>query len=1126
MAKGATNILHFDKSKFNIPIGAPDLRCGRGRRVTDLEYKAIGLRRSAGLWRRIPRVPTAWVLPRAAWIWKGATVTAKGRGTLRRMAALTLLFCLDAPALASPSQDAPLIAFDMPAQSLAEAIILFSRQSRVAVVAPSALVRDRRVPAIRGTMKPEKALTVLLAGSDLGFRKKGRNSYIIYSKPRRAAPSELRVSDPGRGRPRRNPALAPLRIVASEIVVTGSRIAIRSYEQSTPMTVISAAELERDAKPSIGDSIRELPSVGGSASPNNGLELGGIVAGAAGLDTVNLRQLGVLRTLILIDGQRVVQSNITGQVDLGTIPTALVERVDVVTGGASAAWGSDAVAGVVNLVLDKKFDGLRASADYGNVAAGDHRNYRFQLAAGTGFAGERGRAIFGLTHAASPDVIFAGRRAWNVYPALMENPDTADGAPRYVHATHVGLAQATQGGLIVGGPLGGTRFVGPTAEPVSFDPGRVSGPLSWGGDAEQLTASLNNLTVAFRSTRLFGYSSYALGDGLKVSLQLNYGASRSHNSSVPVTRFGTVAISRDNAFLPQSIKDRMEALDLSTIQVGSTNLNNLPTGEFTLDDLEAATVGIPTAMTRRRLVRGVLSLYGDLGSGWSWNAYYQRGESRLRQDVINNLIPENYDRAVDAVVVPAGNAAGIAPGTIACRSTLADPGNGCSPLNIFGTGVASASAIAYVNVKPGQNYQTQRLIQEVVAASAQGVLPIGLSAGAIALSFGAEERREQGRVSADPGAAARQYALGNFTPFSGGYRVREAFLETEVPLLNDDLLRSLNLNLAGRVTDYSSSGRVATWKVGLTGRINDGIAFRGMMSRDIRAPNLSELFNAGLTSSGSAIDPQNGQNVPIFTFRTGNPQLEPEVAKSVTAGLVLTPRLVPGLRLTADYHRISIKDAIALLPAAQVLARCLAGEASFCRQMVFDGPGGSLSQINQFPLNINKEVVNGLDLQLDYRRALGRGVLTLRLLGNLIFHQVQDQFGVRINYAGAIGPDNPVRGMPRARMKLAVSYDQGPASLTVQGRFIGAAELVKDWTAQDVDRNHVPAIAYLDLRGSWRLGAGLEIYGAIDNLLDQDPPLTPGTARQAQAVYYTTAVRGDIYDIIGRAWRFGVRLSF
>lgn len=542
------------------------------------------------------------------------------------------------------------------------------------------------------------------------------------------------------------------------IVVTGTRITASGYTAPTPVTVVGEEIIQRDAKISIGDTIRELPAVGASASPNNGSGAGNIVGGITGLDTVNLRQLGVTRTLVLFDGQRVTQSNVTGQVDIGTMPTMLVQRIDVVTGGASAAWGSDAVAGVVNLVLNRKFDGLRISAEGGETYAFDQKSYRLQMAAGTGFDGDKGRLIFAANHQDSPDTIFANQRGWNRQRQLVNNPAFAagNGQPRLIHADNVGLSGATTGGLIANtaanpAALRGITFNGPNAEIGRFQPDIISGGVAAGGNVDLLHPQISNLTTEFRSTTLFGYAAYEFTDWFRVSLMGNFGQTRARNNSVPYTRLGNIVVRNDNAFLPQAIKDQMAQLGVTQINVGTTNMNNISPGRFSLDEFEQS-LGIPVAITQRTLKRGVLAFEGDLGGGWSYNAYAQIGKVIVNQNTTNNTVIARYNRAVDAVR--------LADGRIVCRvNAVPGPNNdpNCVPLNIFGNGVASREAIAYTNTRPGENFQRQDLEQQVYAATVQGTLPFGLPAGNIATAFGVEYRTEDGVITVDPGAAARIY---------------------------------------------------------------------------------------------------------------------------------------------------------------------------------------------------------------------------------------------------------------------------------------------------------------------------------------------------------------------------------
>lgn len=521
----------------------------------------------------------------------------------------------------------------------------------------------------------------------------------------------------------------------------------------------------------------------------------------------------------------------------------------------------------------------------------------------------------------------------------------------------------------------------------------------------------------------------------------------------------------------------------------------------------------------------MFSLEGDLGSDWKWNAYAQIGRTHMYQTTLSNIIPANLNRAIDAVSAPAGNLLGVPAGTIVCRSSLTDPTNGCVPLNIFGTGVASEAAIRYVNVKPGQNYQDQKFQQDVYAATLQGTLPFGLAAGPIAAAVGIEYRREKGVTLTDPGAPDRAYALGNFSPFEGRYHVAEGFAEFDVPLLRDQGVESLSFNAAGRLTNYSTSGTVVTWKFGLTSQVNQSIRLRGTVSRDIRAPSLSDLFTAGVATTGSAIDPNTGQNVFIYTYRTGNPNLKPEKAITYSAGLVLTPSFIPRLNISVDYYNINLSDAIGSVATSTILSRCADGESNFCDLLVFDGPGGALSQINRYPLNVGKQKASGFDFQADYSVPVAGGDLNLRLLGNYILNQEQNQLGSVVKYAGAIGDDNPVSGIPRARAQFSATYARGKVSVTAQTRFIGAAKLVYDWTSKDVDRNKIPAIAYVDARASFDMNDNLQLFATIDNLLNQDPPLSPRIATGSYSYYYTP-VRGDIYDTIGRQYRVGVRMKF
>lgn len=1059
------------------------------------------------------------------------------------------------------------VTFALPAQPLSDSLKAVAQQTGQNILFTPQAVAGLTAPELRGQMSGRDAVNTLLKGTNLGADPDGNGGLIVHTigdtartdpqrstagrpaSPNRAGPS-LPVENPppppaaSQNDPSRDLDLFPIGTLTEQVIVSASRISIGGYQQPTPVTVVTGDQLKRDAFTDIGDAIRQLPAFGASSSPNNTVAANYIVSGTPGINVVNLRNLGVLRTLVLFNGQRVVASALSGGVDLSTMPTSLVQRIDVVTGGASAAWGSDAVAGVVNVVLNKKFDGFAANIEGGNTGQNDHRTFKGELSYGTDFDGERGHVIGSVSYSNSPDALFVNQRSWYRNIKLVNNPAFApgNGLPQYVHASNVGLSQATQGGLITASPanalgananaLRGIQFVGPNGTPAPFDFGNISGVYSNGGSAEGAEADINHLTIPMRSFTFFGYGSYRLPGNVIASLELNYGKSFSENNSFAANKYGTVTISRDNAYLDPGIGARMDALGISSFSLGTSNLNNIGSNGAHLIgnslSAEAQTLGIPVSTNRRQLYRGVFNLEGSIGDNWSWNAYYQHGESRVRTLVTNNVYTPNYNLAIDAVRVTSANvgASGLPIGSIACRSSLTDPANGCQPLNLFGVGVASAAAINYINgpARNGHDYQLAVLNQDVASVAVQGNLPWSFGAGPVSIAFGGEYRKEGARVTVDPLAQAKLFSVGNFSGFSGQYNVEEGFVEIEAPLLKDSVVQSLEFNSAGRITSYSTSGLVETWKLGLTSQVNQDVRLRATWSFDIRAPDLQELNSGGFSVLGVATDPRTGANVQTYQLSLANPNLKPEQSTTVSGGVILTPHWFDGLNISADWYSISINKAIATISATSVVAQCAAGIQMFCNQLVFNGPNGALSQINTQPINANRQAVSGLDFQGDYRTPMLAGTLDLHLIANYTDTQTQTAQGQTVSYAGSIGPDSAVRGVPKFKSVLSATYSQDSWQGTIQGRFIGSAKLNNAWGPLTVDDNSVPPVAYLDLRGAYRWSDNIQFYAAIDNLLNTPPPVVAGTTLSTTP--YDVSVRDDVYDAIGRQFRVGIRFNY
>ncbi len=963
------------------------------------------------------------------------------------------------------------------------------------------------------------------------------------------------------------------------VEVSASRISLHGYQAPTPVTQIGLEKIERDAKIDIGDLIRELPSTGASPSLNNGGNSVNVSHGDAGIDTITLRNLGIARTLVLFDGQRVVSSNLLGGgVDLTTLPVTLIKRVDVVTGGASAAWGSDAVAGVVNLVLDKEFTGLKSNLEFGDGTELQHRKLAAEGAWGTEFDGGRGHLVLSGNYTTSPDAVFIGQSKWWKGTTLVQNPGYAIGGtqPLFIHQDHVGNIQVTQGGLIAASTAGGAGSTlaanalrglqfGANGAVSPFNFGTVYGTGCYNGCSnDERTSNLrfSLLAVPYRHSSLFGYTSYQITPDIKASLQLNYG--QSSERSEGGTRQAIVTVRADNAYLDPGIAARFGTLSngfnaatgtpgtatapAQAFSLGTQNLNNMPAGSYSMNALCAA-VGQPCNDNHRALMRGVFSLEGRLGDNWTWKSYIQHGGVRERQVLTNNSLAPRYNFAADAVRVTSANqgGTGLALGSIQCRALLlGNPAaTGCQPLSILGTNVASPAAIAYVN--PGRDpssgildQETIVLNQDVLSGAMQGTLPWALPAGPVAVAFGAEYRHEQGGViQADPRGATGQWAAGNFLTYRGQYHVEEGFLEVDAPILKDNIVQSLNVSAAGRLTGYSTSGMVETWKLGLISQVNDDIRLRATWSLDIRAPQISELFSPGILSAQNCRYPSNSLLYQCFAQQGGNIGLQPEKAVTVSGGVVLTPSFVPGLTLSADWYSINVHGAIDTVDFQTIIDRCLAGQAVYCPQLVFGGGAAQPTQVNVFPLNSALDSVSGLDFAANYAHPLFDGTLIWDLVGNYTDQQTRTAQGITYDRAGALGasPDVYASGVPKFRGLLVASYQQGPWSFTTQGRLIGSAVLTNGTvpglasaslspagvlTRGDilgrVDDNSIPAIAYLDLRASWRWTENVSFYGAMDNVTDADPPATPTTGAG-------NGTNQAVYDTLGRAVRVGVRFN-
>ncbi|MGC4027446.1 MAG: TonB-dependent receptor [Steroidobacteraceae bacterium] len=893
----------------------------------------------------------------------------------------------------------------------------------------------------------------------------------------------------------------------SEVVVTSSRIVRDGYQAPTPTMVLGAEEIERAAPVNIADQVNQMPSLAGSTRMNAST----ISSGLAGLNVLNLRNLGTGRTLVLLDGQRIPAATMSGVVDVNTIPNSLISRVDVVTGGASAAWGSAAVAGVINFVLDKKFIGFKSEVSGGLTTYGDDPNATVSAAFGTGFANNRGHLLL------SAEEYYSGginklSRPWYVAARQLNNPayTATNGQPRLLARTNVGYTTVAPGAIVTAGPLRGLYF-GPNGAPLQLNYGTtVSDPFMVGGDwkVTDFGAGVQSFDPPTRRRGIFERASYDITDNFQIFQQFSFNRSYVSLYSTPQYNFGGLTINNDNPFLPPSVVAAMQAANVTTLTVGSWN---------------QAIGGLPYKSNHDmfRYTLGANGKFNAMGKEWSWEVSLNRNSTDIYQDLYLP-INANYRNALDAVLGPNGQ--------ITCRSTLTDPANGCQPLNLLGTGVASQAALAYVN---GHGWLKANITQDIVQSTLRSE-PFSTWAGPVSAALGIEHRRESVSGSSDPISQSNGFWAGNYKAVTGSFDVTEGFFEIVAPLANDaTFARSLDFNAAVRLTDYSTSGEVNTWKVGGTWAPIEDLKLRVTKSRDIRAGGLSELFGPGTVGPALLTDPfLNNQSYTHTHITVGNPDVMPEKADTIGIGAVVQPRFLPGLSFAVDYWDIEVKDAITTLTSAETLQHCYRGNQRVCQNIIRDPSTGLITTIIRQPLNLTQLDARGIDIEASYRFPAGGGQVSLRALAT---RYLQSETFNGVAGSASISTLGSATGVPDWRYLMQGTYAKGPlaASLTARGISNGVLSAqyiecssncpVSTTDNPTIDNNHVAGALYFDLSVSYKIQPGIETFLVVNNLLNRDP------ARVADAPSIGGAQLGVsplYYDVLGRTFRGGVRFKF
>jgi iron complex outermembrane receptor protein len=891
-----------------------------------------------------------------------------------------------------------------------------------------------------------------------------------------------------------------------EIVITGSRITVApGASLPTPTTVLDQSTVRSLGIPNIGDALLQLPSLLNSASPTQTVALSPENIGSR---IANLRGLEATRTLVLVDGRRFAPSTATGAVDLTLIPSAIIGRSDIVTGGASAAYGSDAVAGVINLITDTNLRGVRGHIQRGIAQAGDNDSVNASLAGGTSFGDGRGKLIAAVEYEQNGGQGDYYSRDWSATEScqLANFTDPAKPANLIVPGCRTGFL--TSNGLIVGGQFNDLQFSADGKSLIPFVAGQYRGFFQSGGTGAGENAFFKGPLIAGQYERYtaYGHAEFALSDAVQPYVDVSYGSTVGRNVGAQ-GRFslftgGGLLIRGDNPYLPADVRTAIGPA--GTISVGKA-----------FNDL-----GNSRGRSETSTVRIVGGLKGDLSDRWRWNAYYQHGQTKYNQQQFNNLIPARLRQAIDAVAGPNNS--------VVCRNQS----NGCQPFNPLGNGNFSQAAASFVT---GTAWQQKTITQDVVSADINGDL-FRLPGGPLAVAAGVEHRRDSLSATADPLSLAGAFYTFNGSTVSGSVKVTEGFAEVNAPLLADlPFAKTLTLNGAARRTHYSTSGNVTTWKAGVVWEPVSSLRVRATRSRDIRAPNVSELFSPLVNGQTSVADPANGNaQVLVPTRSGGNPSLRPEFADTTTVGIVLNP--VRDLFFSVDYYDIKVNNVIAVTGATNILLQCQRGSAPDCARVTRDSSNNIILISDTFA-NLNELQTRGMDFELNYRRQIPGGMLSFKGLATYV-----DKLATRftatdtvIDLAGQTGNSNfgAGPGVPHFQLTSFLTWaGRGGTSVTIQNRFIGKGrydvlQIGPDETGYNVglpnsnDDNSVPSRFYTNLSVTQSIpafGSGaFEVYFVVNNLFDKDPPIAPGAS---------SATNGILFDQVGRAFTAGARIKF
>ena len=927
---------------------------------------------------------------------------------------------------------------------------------------------------------------------------------------------------------------------AEKIEVTGTRIRTPGAVSNSPISSVAEEEIKSAQPIAVEEFIKLLPAAVPAIGP-------GTNNGSGGGATIDLRGLGPNRTLVLLDGRRIVPFNLNGTVDTNVIPIALLQRVDIVTGGASAVYGADAISGVVNFILKKDFKGIDISSSYGTSAKGDANRKRTDLTIGAGFNDGRGNVAMSAGFTESQPLRQDKRSIGLSSLSSLDGSEQGSGTTIPVRIGVVGGAPTLSGTRQINTTTG---QIVPTFALYNFNPDNYyQTPLN----RKQVTA-LGNYTIN-NHAELYAQVLYTRSD---VSLQLAPSGSFLNVFSVPI----------GNPFLPEAARQQIcAARGIAAAQCVVGNTTEFQAGlgrRFT-------ELGPRLNPYSTKLLQTTAGVKGDIIENWTYDAYWTYGESDQINQRINWGSLSKLQQALRAV------------STTACTNTA----NGCVPFNIFGAeGSITPAMLNFINLT---SIQTQTVQQQVGSASVSGdfgnAFKSPLAKAPISAAFGVEYRKSTAGNLSDGPAQIQGEVLGTGAPTpdrTGTFELKELFAEAVIPLITDaPFAHRLALELGYRRTEFSTttSKTFGTYKYGGEWEPVQGFRVRGMAQRASRSPNVNELFQPLVTGlSNLATDPcqlaliNTAQantagtlsnlcrltGVPLSAIGTlsppsagqinnlsgGNPLLGPEEANTKTIGFVWQPKGVRNLSLSVDFYDIKLSKAVSSPSTTDILNGCYstASNPGFtfnaaCGQVLRSTITGSFNGVDAkgvlTPLsNLGTQRTSGVDFNVSYGFALKDlgadarfGKVDMSLTANQVSKYEAQPTPTSIN-RNCLGYYSVACGSPNVKTKFnqRTAWTVSDFVLSYNWRHISAVTVEPLAGTFFPAYSRIPAYDYIDLGGVWQYSKNIRLNLSVNNVFDKSAPNVGNTIGSTSTNSGNTFPQS--YDVIGRYYTFGVTVKF